>query len=410
MTKVHETVESLLTKLQRLSRVDGPNDNAMSFRLPPDLQTADSQMLHVSSEEAAVMHEVVAALADDLRFEHIDKARETVRDFVARAWSDRQTNQVKRYVRQHAREPVELTCFVPIEYLKVEAVTELVGLRLLPPADPNIPARRGPWVELEPPIGSVAAVKVTGTNRSNMASRAQKSVECALRIARVGLRDHNFINSQQLRFRVGTSFAFDDGSSGWSRRADAAFELTIEPEELAAMDKRAVWGLPTVPKTDIEEKAALALAWMERARFTAEPLVALLYLFFALEALLGDRSEGLKADGLAFRQLVLSHVVTNSFRDPNKTWFLYDKVRSAAVHGEPAPEVDDDIVRKFESSVRDTLNQYLMFAADNSITKRGRLITALTSHPDVPLLADWITKYAGADWRTYLGRFLPPGD
>jgi hypothetical protein len=42
------------------------------------------------------------------------------------------------------------------------------------------------------------------------------------------------------------------------------------------------------------------LRWIERARFTGEPLIALLYLFFALEALLGDKPEGLKADDLAF--------------------------------------------------------------------------------------------------------------
>ena len=32
---------------------------------------------------------------------------------------------------------------------------------------------------------------------------------------------------------------------------------------------------------------------MERALLATEPLVRLLYLFFALEALLGDRAEGL---------------------------------------------------------------------------------------------------------------------
>jgi len=82
------------------------------------------------------------------------------------------------------------------------------------------------------------------------------------------------------------------------------------------------------PATDVEKKADLALRWMERAWLAGEPLVGLLFLFFALEALLGDKSEGLKAHLLAFRQMMLSHILTGGFSHPNETWFLYEKVRS----------------------------------------------------------------------------------
>jgi hypothetical protein len=165
-----------------------------------------------------------------------------------------------------------------------------------------------------------------------------------------------------------------------------------------------------MPTTDVEKKADLALRWMERARFAGEPLIALLYLFFALEALLGDKSEGLKADMLAFRQLVLSHIVSGGFREPNTTWFLYDRVRSAAVHGEDPPLVDDATVDSFEWAVRDTLNEFLTLAHDQNIGRRGRLINVLTSHPDVPQLADWIRTNAGSDWNAYLDRVLPPAN
>jgi len=52
------------------------------------------------------------------------------------------------------------------------------------------------------------------------------------------------------------------------------------------------------------------LGWIERAIFTDGPLVALLYRFFALEALLGDKSSGLKGEQLAFRRATLSRAVT----------------------------------------------------------------------------------------------------
>jgi hypothetical protein len=64
---------------------------------------------------------------------------------------------------------------------------------------------------------------------------------------------------------------------------------------------------------------------MERSSFADEHLVALLYLFFALEALLSDTSEGRKAHGLAFRQATLGHVATEQLSHPDDTLLLYGK-------------------------------------------------------------------------------------
>jgi len=346
------------------------------------------------------------ALAQDPRFEYMDKTTDTLRDFIARAWADRKTDQVPLYITKHSRELLELICFVPIEYLTVDAPTELLGLQLLSVTDASIPTTTAPWFDLAPPIGSVAAIPVTGTNLGKMAERAQARLAHSLRVARIGLRDHG-INDHQLRFRPGIAFAFSNNLSGWRSRSDVAYELILGPSTLDSISSRPVWTMPAVPMTDIQKKADLALRWMERARFADEPLIALLYLFFAREALLGDKSEGLKADMLAFRQLVLSHIVSGGFREPNTIWLLYDAVRSATVHGEAPPPVDEAIVDSFEWAVRDTLNEYLTFANTQNIGKRGKLIRALTSHPDVPQLVAWIRTNAGTDWEAYLEKVLP---
>jgi hypothetical protein len=155
---------------------------------------------------------------------------------------------------------------------------------------------------------------------------------------------------------------------------------------------------------DIEKKAHIAMRWMERARFTADPLVALLFLFFALEALLGDKSEGLKAHALAFRHTILSHVATGGFTDPNRTLFLYDDVRSGAVHGEDAPHVDEDTADRLEWTVRDALAQYLKVARENGFTKRAQLRRFLNEHPDRTKLEDWLRTNAGPWWAEYFDR------
>jgi hypothetical protein len=89
--------------------------------------------------------------------------------------------------------------------------------------------------------------------------------------------------------------------------------------------------------------------------------------------------------------------VAGYFPHPNDTWFLYDRVRSYAVHGEEPPEVDDETVVQFEWAVRDTLNQFLASASDNGITRRSRLVQALNSHPDVPQLVEWVEVNGGSD-------------
>src|SRR5260370_8589965 len=151
--------------------------------------------------------------------------------------------------------------------------------------------------------------------------------------------------------------------------------------------------VPIAGRSDIEEKAALAMDWMERACLTGDNLLAMLYRFFALEALRGDKSEGLKANGLAFREMMLSHVIEGGFRHPNSTFFYYDQIRSVAVHGGQAPDVPGKVTAQFEWAVRDALGNYLALARQHGFSKRGKLLKFLDEHPDKPKLLAWIRDY-----------------
>jgi hypothetical protein len=219
----------------------------------------------------------------------------------------------------------------------------------------------------------------------------------------VALRQHRGINDWQLRFRLSGDYAFSNHGGGWSARPDSAWELGLRPELVELAMSQPVAGLPLEPSTDIERKADVAIRWLERARFASEPIIAMLYLFFGLEALLGDTSEGLKAPALAFRQAMLSHVVAQGFTHPNETFFLYDQIRSGAVHGEDVPSVFPDDVRRFDWAVRTTLNEYLTYAKAEGFTRRSRLVKGLEAHPDRPKLMSWLRTNGGDAWRQYLG-------
>jgi hypothetical protein len=206
----------------------------------------------------------------------------------------------------------------------------------------------------------------------------------------------------QVRFRIGIGYAFDDRVHGWNRRDDDAYELTLTGQRVTELLDHPAMSVPMSERSDIEEKAALAMGWMERAYLTGDNLVAMLYRFFALEALLGDKSEGLKAHGLAFREMMLSHVIEGGFRHPNATFFYYDQIRSVAVHGGQAPDVPQEAAAKFEWAVRDALDNYLALARQQGFSKRGRLLRFLDQHPDKPRLLAWIRDYGGPGWDKFL--------
>ncbi|HUZ53879.1 MAG TPA: PIN domain-containing protein [Streptosporangiaceae bacterium] len=253
---------------------------------------------------------------------------------------------------------------------------------------------------LEKPTGCVAAVEVEGTSLAKMADRARDCLRFLLRAVRIAESGH--VQDFQLRFRIGIGYAFDDRLHGWNRRSDDACELALTEQGVKELFGHPALSVPMSGRSDIEEKAALAMGWMERACLTGDNLVAMLYRFFALEALLGDKAEGLKAHGLAFREMMLSHVVEGGFRHPNATFSYYDQIRSVAVHGGQAPDVSKNAADQFEWAVRDALGNYLALAREQGLAKGGKLLTFLDQHPDKPKLLAWIRDYGGSDWNKFL--------
>jgi hypothetical protein len=304
-------------------------------------------------------------------------------------------------MREQARPPTTQTCYVSLEYLSVEQPIALHAVEVLPLADSRIPDIEALKLQADR-LDSIAAVAVTGTHLVKMANRARALIGHELRLLQVGLRTSTGAADSQLRFRVGTTYMFDSGAHGWNRAPGASDVLPLNQHLLDLAQEHAVWKLPATAGNDLERRVQVALDWLDRARFVVEPVVQLLYLFFALEALLGDTAEGLKADSLAFRQMTLNAIMTDSFDHPAVTWGLYAGARSAAVHGEELTELDARTVEQFGASVRETLGHYLTLAGQHGLTKRSRLLETLRQCPERQELANWLLLHGGSGWRPYL--------
>jgi hypothetical protein len=411
MSSKPDAAVRVLTRLQAAARRPPSGDRTVrTARIPGDLATEDFKWLSLEPDDEQAYQEAQTVVLDDSRFEYLEEreAEEALWWFVCQCNLDRARNHVPLFIADRAREILELTCYLPVEHLDVKAETEIAGLRLLPTSSDAIP-QQGRRFVLDPPVRGVIAVPVSGTSYKRMAERARTAAEHGLRVLRIALRQSRGIHDDQLRFRLGEAYAFADHLTGWDRAPGSPFPLALIGSDAEMIRSLPVAALPLVPGNKLERQASLAVRWMDRAALATDPLIRLLYLFFALESLLGDKGDGEKAGLIALRRAMLSAARGPGFTHPSRTYWLYDKVRSAAVHGSEPPELSDTDVALFASDVREALNEYLTYGRDQGFTRQSQLVQALDHETERDQLIEWIRENGGDMWDRYLDKITSTG-
>jgi hypothetical protein len=307
VTRPLTTVESALADLDRQMR--RPPSSAGRFirsgRVPPtDLRGDDFQRLHLNREEADAVECTLALMRADLRFEYMseDEANDALWRFACKAFL-RQKRVVKRFMTEHAMEPVTTTVYFPVELLKVKDEIEMCGARVLPIDGDDVPPLMG-----QPPIESftaAVAVEGSGTGGKQLIQRTRAVAEHVLRVMRFAL--HENAVEGQLRFRLGEMYWLDDRRSGWQRSPERGFEANVD----ATIVVRAgvIASLSVTAENDVERQVKLAMQWFERAQIATDGVIKVLFAFFALEAVLRtDKGED-KARPLAVRRAMLDVVL-----------------------------------------------------------------------------------------------------
>jgi hypothetical protein len=215
-----------------------------------------------------------------------------------------------------------------------------------------------------------------------MAERARMQAGHALGLLRVGMQMQEVYHRHQLRFRLGEAYFFAGKQLGWQQRDNVAYATPMNREMFDQIMTKAVMQVPAEPTNDLQKHALLAVGWINRGLVEADPLVGMLFMFFALEAMLGDEAEGQKSRGLAFRRAMLGHLVNERWPSPELIHYQYTEIRSTTVHGSEPPVVSKQAASRFGGDVILTLEQYLIFAAVNGFTKRSRVLKALAEHGD----------------------------
>lgn len=319
--------------------------------------------------------EACGRLAEDLRFEYMDKKEReaAAQTFAARAAVEKTVSQVDWFIDEYAHDVLDLTCSFTVEHLIVDQRRDLFGATFVPASDASLPT----WVGGAPPVlDSVIAVPTTGTGGLQMMERGKRTAEHALRLLRAGLRAHRAIVDDQLRFRLGTHYWFTvDGEprAGWKRRPGEPITFQLNDELVALATSLPIADLKEYDSDDVERRANRALAWWERSFDVADPIIKIVFLFTALESILGNRSEGIKSDDLAMHRAALSEALDEGFSLPGRSLDLYEHVRSLAIHGEAPVAVSREEAQAFEWDIRRAINEYMRFARDSNLTKRKQV-------------------------------------
>jgi len=378
----------------------------MTIEVPDDLASDRFRSLRLDLDQREALVELEERLKGDQRFEHLvthaghDQVSVAAKRFACRCAGTPDEDFVPGFFEEHAGELMEETCFFPVEFLVVEQAIDVYGLPLLPVDHDRVPEPNG-WFRLDPPVGSVLCVPVTGTNLQLMKRRAAAEAIRALRAFRVALREDRFIPDLQLRFRLAEGYSFEGRGAGWQAGPDARAGLTLDGALLETVAAQPLGLLAGEPQSDIEEKAARALKWLEEAMLEPEPTVALLFTFFALEALLGVKDEKKKGPGLAYRRAVLGSLTREKFSDPDRIASLYGEVRSAAVHGSAPKEVPAKEVMGLQWDVRRAIVEFLDFAKDQGLVKRATLLRRLNESSNAERIRRALLEHGGPGWGRY---------
>lgn len=396
------SVEKDLRKLVGLVRHQPADDRLVgTFRVPQDFTDTLGIYISITPPIQERMNQVEHSLRDDLRFERLSQTqiRESIQWLVCASLADRNSRPDEDFITRHASGIVEMSAWYSVTYLAVETPLAIGNVTIIPIEEEIrklIPD--DVWDER---TRSMAITPVVGTNEGKMIIRARQQVRSALTSLRAALPGKlNMFSDVQLRFDTGEACGWLNDERPWRwYRSSNHVDLTLPTVVIDHIDgdQLALKGI----SSRIAKQFEIAFGWLDRARMTDDMLIRLLFLFSALEAILGDMSEGLKAQRLAFTEALLTLTQEGSFPHPSRLYFLYNDVRSYAVHGNLTFDIDDNEVSALDRRVHNAIWHYLSIVRRERITSPKGFQDWLNHHDQAPELVEWLKTNDPDNWQDF---------
>lgn len=245
-------------------------------------------------------------------------------------------------------------------------------------------------------------VKEVGNNPDLIAERARKKADLRLHTLRIAFAERSFTPDKQLRFRLSDEFVVREAENTRLRRGLSASPKLWDFEYHEEHDKKYVGyavgvlgGSTNFPK-DLKERVDRALHWLGRAVDQDEFDQKVTHLCTAMESLLSNKSEQRKGERIAYRMVLLESLTGNAFVHPAELLWIY-QLRSSVVHGSSVEVATKQEYRTMLHAARCTLKNYVVFIADNGLTKYAELIRRIEFSDEAKQLSGWLNLHFDGD-------------
>ena len=248
---------------------------------------------------------------------------------------------------------------------------------------------------------TVIRVVVEGNNSSLVIERARDKAKLVLKAVKAYLNDHMSIHDPNLLFDL-SAFALIKKVEvqGWHwswKRKREPFKLTIGDHDKKYLD-RAENNYQISRNFDSKLRARYERAayWMGMSIEEEEFDKKIISLCIALESLLVSKNDKRKGEVIAYRMLIVNHLVEGSFPEPFGVMAFYE-LRSEVVHGSSLFEATYSDYSKLHYTTRKTLFNFIIIAEKNGVKKYDDFLKVVESTENIELMKSYFGKFKG-EW------------
>ncbi|MGH2906770.1 MAG: hypothetical protein ACRDKI_08370 [Solirubrobacterales bacterium] len=395
-----EQISDAMVKVQaEFSRETNPDYGIGMRALGESIYDENAPVITYDGRQGRARKCLQDALLGDLRFEHLkdDAAENLTWQYVRAVGEDSGMDEEIAAISSAGKDPRRGEFWFWLERFTTSVRFNFSGVDFVPPADYHETIEREDQAE-----GTLIVVNEFGTNADLMRSRARKKADTALRRLRVVLDEDREIHPDQLRFYVGHRYGFSDGMVGVSRIKGTPLHLGIGEAQASSTSSHLFGTLSLEPKNDVERQIEIATNWLDRAFLADETEIAMLYRFFALEALFTNKKNRAGLGKLiTIRRATMGLLVENRYMPPFYKPHLYNKVRSRAVHGEASASFPPKLADSLAWDTRRALLEYANFVSENEFTERWKVLDALDESPKRATVLETLKHNDPDTWAGY---------
>lgn len=371
---------------------------------------------------------VLATLANDLSFEHLDrdelegKLCTFVAGYQSALWRGEkraEKAEAAAFLRDNARDPEGAVVYIGVRHLSLPCAVEVGVARFLPSAEAR---------QVDSLFDSKAfdgcslfcAVEVFGGSDSRIVERALGRATLALSLLRLHIQQFlRIIPRHQLMFELHHVCVIEryDGT----RHVDLRFphqphdlDLSRLPSDWATALAAEGVTISRLPPA-LRERVETALEWMDIASRAPTWKTKIPALFSGAESLIVPETLGRKDAVVTVRGVVLEHAANGMFSHPFTTWSAY-MVRNGLVHGAPlyadVTGETEKLANDCEMWARDILHAYVKYAAKSTALTAKELVRELDRSEAASQARQWFCSPAvrGAEFfDEYLKVVATPG-